>query len=235
MKVLNKNILHNNALQNAYNELTKTCLTQNTPIKKVKTEYWITQDFFVKNGQVQDFYDKTLNLSRNVEVQGNKDISKLLVNELCKLGMKFKLKETPEDLLYKAIRNYKKNNDGFHELARIIDLEELYAQGFSRKDVFRVLRMKKDCCKRILANYDENVKNFASIKKTPTSKESVKAQLAYTYSRIGDLLAERNPVDAIRAFAKSRDMNLELGRIRAADYAIRTIADIKSYLRRKYW
>ena len=234
MKVFN-NISSNNNIQNAYSELVKVCLSKRAPIKKVKTEYWLTKDLFVKNGQVQDFYDKTLELSQNVEAKGNKSISKLLINELCKLSMNFKLKENPENLLHKAIRNYKDNNDGFHELARIIDLEELYQQGFSRKDVFRVLRMKKDCCKRILANYDENVRNFASIQRAPTSRESVQAQLAYTYARIGDMLANRNPVDAIRALKKSRDMNMELGRIRAADYASHTIADIKESLRRWYW
>ena len=232
MKVFN-NIGSNNNIQNAYSELVKVCLSKRAPIKKVKTEYWLTKDLFVKNGQVQDFYDKTLELSQNVEAKGNKNISQLLVNELCKLGMVFKLKENPENLLYKAIKEYRDNNDGFHELARIIDLEELYQQGFSRKDVFRVLRMKKDCCKRILANYDENVRNFASIKRVPTSRESVQAQLAYTYARIGDMLANRNPVDAIRALKKSRDLNMELGRIRAADYASHTIADIKESLRRR--
>ena len=234
MKVFS-NFGSSNNIQKAYNELVQVCLSPKIPIRKVKNKYSITQDLFVKNGQVQDFYDKTLELSNHIENQGNKSISKLLINELCKLSMNFKLKENPENLLHKAIRNYKDNNDGFHELARIIDLEELYQQGFSRKDVFRVLRMKKDCCKRILANYDENVKNFASIKRAPTSRESVQAQLAYTYARIGDMLARKNPVDAIRAFEKSQNLNLELGRIRAADYAARTIADIKEYLRRKYW
>lgn len=234
MKVFN-NIGSNNNIQNAYSELVKVCLSKRAPIKKVKTEYWLTKDLFVKNGQVQDFYDKTLELSQNVEAKGNKNISQLLVNELCKLGMVFKLKENPENLLYKAIKEFRDKNDGFHELARIIDLEELYQHGFRRKDVFRVLRMKKDCCKRILANYDENVRNFASIKRAPTSRESVQAQLAYTYARIGDMLANRNPVDAIRALKKSRDMNMELGRIRAADYASHTIADIKESLRRRYW
>lgn len=234
MKVFSNFGFRNN-IQKAYNELAQVCLSQKVPISKVKNKYSITQDLFVKNDQVQDFYDKTLELSNYVENHGNKNISILLVNELCKLSMNFRLKENPENLLYKAIRKHQDNNDGFHELARIIDLELLYQHGFSRKDVFRVLRMKKDCCKRILANYDENVKNFASIRRAPTSRESVQAQLAYTYAKIGDMLARKNAVDAIRALEKSQNLNLELGRIRAADYAAYTIADLKEYLRRKYW
>ena len=97
MKVFN-NIGSNNNIQNAYSELVKVCLSKRAPIKKVKTEYWLMKDLFVKNGQVQDFYDKTLELSQNVEAKGNKNISQLLVNELCKLGMVFKLKENPENL-----------------------------------------------------------------------------------------------------------------------------------------
>ena len=73
MKVFN-NIGSNNNIQNAYSELVKVCLSKRAPIKKVKTEYWLTNDLFVKNGQVQDFYDKTLELSQNVEAKGNKNI-----------------------------------------------------------------------------------------------------------------------------------------------------------------
>ena len=52
MKVFN-NIGSNNNIQNAYSELVKVCLSKRAPIKKVKTEYWLTKDLFVKNGQVQ--------------------------------------------------------------------------------------------------------------------------------------------------------------------------------------
>lgn len=224
-----------NIFQRAYKSLSTVCLDRSYSLRDIKTEYKDAQDLFVTNGQAHDFFKRTLNLTNYIESQGDTSASKLLINELSKLAIACGFKGEAEKLLYRAIANCRESNDSLHELARIIDLEKLYSSGYSKQKNYKVLRMKKDCCKRVLADYNESKRNFISINKAPTPIECVVAHLAYTYARIGELLGNKNAVDAIRALNKSRTINLQLGRYRAADSAKYTIRDIQEYLKSKYW
>lgn len=220
--------------KNTYNEFSKTCLEGKAPIAQIRGDFYQVQKLYVKHGQVQDFFDKTSQLCEEVENKGNTNLSTLLVNELSKLGKNFNLNGKPEDMLYKAINNSRRNKDGLHELARIINLEQIYKYSNNRKDKFKVLRMKKDCCKRVLADYEANAKNFLSIKKAPTTKNQVKTQLAFAYCDLADMLAQKHPDDAIALYEKSREINRELKRYRAADYAMLCIRDIQEGRYRRY-
>lgn len=228
MKLVCPNISKNELIQKSYNEFYKNCLDGRTSIAKIRHDFHSVQKMYVKNGQVQDFFDKTSTLCDKVEQKGNKSLGSLLVNELSKLCENFNLKGTPEDVLYRAISNSRKNHDGLHELARIVNLEKIYKYSNNRKDMFKVLRMKKDCCKRILADYDTNARNFLSIRRAPTTERQVKIQLAFTYCNLAEMLAKSHPEDAIALFEKSGEINRELGRFRAADYAELCIRDIQN-------
>lgn len=228
MKLICTNIPKNELIQKSYNTFYKNCLDGNASVAQIRHEFHCVQKMYVKNGQVQDFFDKTSTLCDKVEQNGNKSLGTLLVNELSKLCEKFKIKGTPENVLYRAIANSRRNHDGLHELARIINLENIYKYSNNRKDIFKVLRMKKDCCKRILADYNTNAQNFLSIRKAPTTERQVKIQLAYTYSSLAEMLANRHPDDAIALFERAEKINRELGRSKAADYANFCIKDIKN-------
>ena len=58
---------------------------------------------------------------------------------------------------YRAIKNCRRNKDGLHELARIIDLEKVSTKN-NNKDLVKILNMKKKCCEKILKDYDSNAK-----------------------------------------------------------------------------
>lgn len=231
MKVIFKAGSQNEIFQKVFDDLRQKCISQKRPsLSKIKDQFVMAQDLYVRSGQVQEFYDKTIKLADEIEANGNFKLSSLLINELCKLGRDFDINTNLENILFRAINNSRRNHDGFHELARITDLEMLYKYSAGKREVYRALGMKKHCCKRIIANYDENVRNFASIHKEPTPIEVVKSLLAYTYSSIGDMLTLTRPIDAIGAYNKSRAINLELGKYRAADYAKLCIRDIKKKL-----
>lgn len=215
----------NDIFQKKYNDFTLRCLNPNASIPRVKDTYLDVQDLFVRSGQVQDFFDKTLDLSKQLEGRGNTALSTLLVNELSKLCRAFVLRPNSENVFYKAINNFRQNHDSMHELARIIDLEQIYRMNGDRRNLFKVLHMKKNCCKRILANYEESVANFQSIHKMPTPRKNIQIQLGHVYSALGDMLAREKPDDAIAAYEKSIEINKKLGRHRAVDYAIYNIRD----------
>lgn len=214
---------------NAYNTFKKSCYNANSSLPEIKENYTEVRNLFIKSGQIQEFYDKVLELTQQIEKEGKTEICTLLLNELSKVCMSFKLRETPEDILEKTIERFRENNDVMHELARIIDLEEVYHSLGDRHRLFRTLHQKKDCCKKILANYEESANNFISIHRRPTPKESVQSQLAFTYTDLAYMLLRKKPHDAIALYKKSAEINQQLGNTRAVNYANKQINYIKNY------
>ncbi len=228
MKVSYK--LGSDIFQKKYNVFSKNCLDKNTPIQKVKFDFYSMQDLFIKSGQIERFADTTSMLCNVIEKIGNKDISDLLINELCKLCVNFNLHENSNKIIYRAIKNCRRNKDGLHELARIIDLEKISEKN-NDKDLVKILNMKKNCCKKILKDYDSNANNFKSIIRVPTSKYNVEALLATTYCQLAEKVASHQPDNAIILLRKSRMINKKLKRYRAADYAEYSIKDILDKLK----
>ena len=150
MKVIRGSV--NDIFQNAYNKFSKKCCNTKISIPEIKNNYITIRDLFIKSGQVQQFCDQTLLLSKNLEQDGKIKLSTLLINELSKLSMAFNLRQAPDEILKEAIQKFKANNDSLHELARIVDLELVYQYSGNRRNLFKVLNQKKNCCKRILAN-----------------------------------------------------------------------------------
>lgn len=229
MKVIRGSV--NDIFQNAYNKFSNKCCNTKISIPEIKNNYITVRDLFIKSGQVQQFCDQTLLLSKNLEQDGKIKLSTLLINELSKLSMAFNLRQAPDEILKEAIQKFKANNDSLHELARIVDLELVYQYSGNRRNLFKVLHQKKNCCKRILANYEESVQNFVSIHRQPTSINDIKAQLAYTYSDLAEMLLRKKPEDAIALYEKSINIQQELGNTRAVNYAVKQIEYIKRYNR----
>lgn len=227
MKVIRGSV--DEIFQSAYKNFSKNCNSTSISMPEIKENYREVRDLFVKSGQVQQFYDKTLELSKQIDSCGNSNICTLLLNELSKFCMSFKLRETPESILERTIVRFRENNDSLHELARIVDLEEVCQQSGNRRGLFRALQQKKDCCKKILADYEESAKNFVSIHRQPATKESIQSQLAFTYSNLAQMLLYKKPQDAIALYKKSLEINEKLGNLRAVSHAARQINYIKRY------
>lgn len=227
MKVILKTGCLNDIFKESYHNFSQKCMEGTSSIGTVRDDFYMVKDLFVKSGQVQDFFDKTSQLCEKVEAKGHQNISDLLINELSKLCRGFVLKGNAEKIIYKAIENCQRNHDGFHELARINDLEEIYRNANRRYDLLKILAKKKSCCKKILKDYDENVKNFRTIIKTPATKDQVKGQLGHTYSQMADLLSYSRPRDAIALYQKAIEVNRELKFFKSASYAAHRINDIK--------
>lgn len=225
MKVLHKLGSVNDIFQRKYNIFSKNCFDKNTSLEKVKFDFYTTQDLFVKSGQVEEFTNKTNILCNAIENIGNRNISDLLINELSKLCVNFNLQESSEKIIYRAIMNCRKNKDGLHELARIIDLEKIYTKNKNKKLV-KILNMKKNCCEKILKDYNSNARNFRSLIKIPTSKYYVEAQLATTYCQLAEKVAPNQPNNAIALLQKAKMINKKLKRYRAANYNELCIKDI---------
>lgn len=147
MKVLYKLGSVNDIFQKKYNIFSKNCFDKNTSLEKIKFDFYTTQDLFVKSGQVKKFADKTNILCNAIENIGDKNISDLLINELSKLCVNFNLEKSSERIIYRAIKNCRRNKDGLHELARIIDLEKVSTQN-NNKDLIKILNIKKNVVKK---------------------------------------------------------------------------------------
>lgn len=216
----------------AYGDFSSRCIGRKIPLAALKDDFLEVRDLFVKSGQAQEFYDRTLSLSKNIEHNGDNELHALLLNELSKFCMRFKLRQTPESILQKVIQTFQKNNDSMHELARLNDLEQVYQYSGDNYRLFKTLSRKKDCCKRILADYESSAKHFVSLHKVPTSKTSIQSQLAYTYANMATMLKHKNPKDALAMFKKSIEIYQKLGNDKAIIYAQKQINNIKRYNRR---
>lgn len=71
---------------------------------------------------------------------------------------------------------------------------------------------------KVIAEYEQNVKNYDSILKKPTPKEGVQTQLAFTYSDLAHMLERRKPKDAVNLYTKCRNIYESLGRERETAY-----------------
>lgn len=218
MKVLFKLGKQNDIFQSAYANFTKRCLRPEQEILNAKNDYIEIRDLFVHGGKVEDFCNRTVKLSDELKINGNSRLSDLLINELSKLCINFNMQAKAEELLHIALENSRKKNDGLHELARLTDLEYLYKNLNDRKNLFNILQQKKECCKNVIAEYEQNVKNYDSILKKPTPKEGVQTQLAFTYSDLAHMLERRKPKDAVNLYTKCRNIYESLGRERETAY-----------------
>lgn len=225
MKVLNSG-LQDDIFHKAYGEFSRLCMTPGTNIETAKNSFVRTRDLFIRKHRVEEFCDRTFELSEKLKEKGNNSLSTLFVSELGKTCQSFQLYEQAEALFNIAIENYQKSKDGLHELARLVDLENMYKRLRYRRGLFNVLNRKKDCCKRIINNYDENALHFESVHIKPTSKTNVQVQLAFTYSNLAEMLERRKPENAIKLYQKAKDIYEELGREREVAYLKKRLKDI---------
>lgn len=233
-----KGLLNSNIQQNIcpklYSEFSKRCLNNTieaTNIKLAKADFLKVRDVFIKQKQIEDLCDRTLNLSQELKNNGNSQLSDILINEIGKLCLSFNRKSKAEELLLMAVDNSRAKNDGLHELARLTDLEYLYKNSNERKKLFEILNQKKACCKRIIANYDENAANFNSIFRKPTTKRGVQVQLAITYSTLGQMLERRRPENAIKLYSKSFDIYKDLEYTKESNYLATRIKRLENKYR----
>ncbi len=217
MKVL-KLGLQDDISHKAYGEFSRLCLTPGTDVRTAKDSFVRTRDLFIRQHRIEEFCDRTFELSERLKKKGNTSLSTLFISELGKMCQSFRLYEQAEALLNIAIENYQKNKDGLHELARLVDLENMYKFLNYRRGTFDVLKRKKDCCKRILNNYDENAAHFESLHVKPTSKTNVQIQLAFTYSTLARMLERTKPENAIALYQKAKKIYEEIGRTREVAY-----------------
>ena len=226
MKVLKNIGSANDIFKKTYSDFSHQC-TNGVALRDLKDDYNKMQDLFISTHQVDVFCAKVAELANQLKAEGKTNISDFLINQIGKLCMRFRMNDKAEYLLNIAIKNSRENNDGLHELARLMDLEALYKENGVRKDLFRILREKKECCKKILENYEEQVKNFHSINRKPTSKEAVQIQLAYTYSDLAYMLERRKPNDAIKLYEKTCNIYDSLGHEKEVKYLQEKIRRIK--------
>ena len=229
MKVLLKLGSQENFIQKAYTDFSRRCLDSIPEYNKTKSDFRYLGDLFIHEKKTDDFCEKTVELSRQKNEKGKSGLGDLLINELSKLCLRLRLPHV-EVYLKTALENSRKKSDGLHELARLTDLEYLYKNSHNRKALFAILRQKKDCCKKVIENYDDNVANYASIHRGATSKDKVKTQLAFTYSDLAGILERKKPEDAINLYEKSKDIYIELGQQRESDYLKERIRRITARL-----
>lgn len=214
-----------NIFQQTYNDFCATCRQKSPELANIRDKFHELRDLFISRNQVDELCDSTIELSSQLHKEGIPDISSLLLNELSKICVQFNLHDKAERLLCIAINNSRQNNDGLHELARIIDLERIYKFSGNRRGMFQILSQKKECCKKIIENYEENLANFRTIHRKPTSKKDVQIQLAFTYSDLAGMIERRKPIDALKLYEKSKQIYIDLG-------AKKEVAYLKEKIRR---
>lgn len=197
--------------ENVYNEFSQRCLAANPDLNKIKVDFSKLKGKYIRSNQTSSFCDQTLQLARMLVDNGKENLANIFINEVGKIYKSFRNYEQAECLIRYSMEISRKAGDNFHVLARLNDLEDIARKSNDKRKTFRILRAKKECIKEIIANYDENVKNFQTIIHPPTSLNSVKMQLAYTYSGISDMLWYSSPVNSLRATKKAIEIYEEIG------------------------
>lgn len=214
-------------VQNAYKKFSARCLNTSADVLSAKQDFKEIGDMFIRSNELDNFCEKTIQLSEKLTRDGNTRLSDLLINELSKMCVSFNKTQRAKELLNLAIENSRRKNDGLHELARLIDLERVCKDANDRKTLLNVLGQKKDCCKRVIKNYEEYAANYDSILKAPTSKDKVQIQLAFAYSDLAGMLEHRKPQDAIKMYEKSKEIYEGLNCQKEIEYLERRIKRMK--------
>ena len=205
-------------LYKEYRKFIKNLGTESPNPSRIKTEFIQLEDKFVREHQTKAFCDNSNNFIDKLIKDGKDKLANIFLNELGKLHLRKGDYATAEKYIMDSLDLSIKFNDNIHALARLNDLEIIYKATGDRKNLLRVLHDKKTCIKEIIRNYEENVKNYQSIIRPATSKESILIQLAYTYSDISDLLLRNRPQDSLKATMKARDIYERLGKAKETKY-----------------
>ncbi len=229
MKVLPKIILQEDVYHKTFNDFIKRCMTSHTELTGAKKDFMQVKDLFVRGHQLEDFCDRTTQLSEQLKSNGKQTLSDLLINELGKLCLSFRLNDNAEKFLNMSIENFRAKKDGLHELARLTDLEYMYKFTRNRRGIFDILNRKKECCKRIINNYEENVENFQSLHIKPASKSNVQIQLAFAYSDIAKMIERKKPDNAIILYEKAKKIYEDLGRKKEIAYLEEKLRRMRTY------
>lgn len=216
-------------IQRAYKDFSRHCMDAQSNLKSTKQNFHELGDMFVRSNKLDTFCDETVQLTEKLKQQGNSRLSDLLINELGKMCLNRHHLEEAEKYLHLAIENCQRKKDGMHELARLNDLEKIYKESNNKKLLMSLLGRKKDCCKKIIKDYDEFSSNYDSISRPPASKAEIQTQLAFSYSDLAELIHKRRPYDAVKMYEKARDIYKELDHPREVAYLDKRI----SWLKRK--
>lgn len=214
-------------VQNAYKRFSARCLNTGADVLSAKRDFKEIGDFFIRTNELDNLCERTIQLSEKLTRDGNTRLSDLLINELSKMCVNSNKTQRAKEILNLAIENSRRKNDGLHELARLIDLEKVCKEAKDKKALLNVLGQKKDCCKKVIKNYDEYAVNYDSILKAPTSKDKVQIQLAFAYSDLAGMIERRKPQDAIKMYEKSKEIYEGLNCTKEIEYLEQRIKRMK--------
>lgn len=207
-----------NLINEMYNSFTRSCLCQNKEPKELKDEFLRLNVKHVKNGMGETFLYKSEKLSGHLLKNGKLKLANIFINELGKIYLRIGDVEQAEKTIRKSIKISALLNDNIHVLARLNDLEYLYKAINDKEKLFKILKEKKQCALEIINNYEKNAKNFNTNVKEPTSLESVKKQLAFTYSDMAELLLPDKPNESLKLIQKTKEIYEELGQKKEVDF-----------------
>ena len=120
MKLIFKLGKQNDIFQSAYENFSKRCLRPEQEILSAKSDYIEIRDMFVHGGMVEDFCDRTVKLSDELKINGNRRLSDLLINELSKLCVNFNMHAKAEELLHIALVTAVKRTTDFMNLLDLL-------------------------------------------------------------------------------------------------------------------
>lgn len=205
-------------INNMYSSFTRNCIGQKKEPTELKDEFLRLNTKHVRSGMGDSFLYKTEKLSGHLLKKGNLKLANIFINELGKIYLRIGDVELAEKTIRKSIKISTLLNDNIHVLARLNDLEYLYKAINNKEKLFKILKEKQKCAIEIINNYEKSVKNFNSLMKAPTSLESIKKQLAYTYNDMAELLLPKKPKESLKLIQKTKEIYEELGQKKEVDF-----------------
>ena len=233
MKIMPPSSIQQPIIKNQYRIFRRSCFSKNKEPIEIKNEFIRLNFEYRKFGMIETFLFETQKLTDRLIKSGKLNIANILINELGKIYFKIGNIELAEKNIKESLRISTLFNDTLHMLARFTDLEKIYRLTNNKYELIKTLKLKKDCAKEIIKDYENSTRNFRSLIKTPTSLESVKIQLAYTYNDLADLLMYKKPKDSIKMLEKALEIYTEIGSDNEAKYIKKKILTIKAKLENK--
>lgn len=216
-------------VRNRYKSFVRSCIGNNYELTNVKSEFIRLNNVCKQNGLHQNFCDATEKLYKYLIEHNNTKLSNIILGELGKIYARTGNFTHAEDTLIKSLMISKSMDDNIHVLARLTDLEFLYKDFGDKKKLYRTLKEKIKYAKEILENYEQNASKFNTLTKSPTSKNSIKIQLAYAYTNLADLLIRKHPQDSLKLVEKAKQIYMELAKTKEIKYLNVKQDIIKSY------
>ena len=197
-------------------------------IPKVITSLQVYERSYKKLGCIELFVQKAQAFAEECFNKGFIDITGIIYSSLIKLPQL--PIEAKEILIIRAIRIAQQQNDSIHELARTVDLKQLYdkERNKTKREYMNILFSEEKILKNIVDNYQKCCANYQTISRKVGDINLYKFNLGLCKIEIAKKVFKSDKKLANKKLKEAKKIFIELDKTKEIYYIEKLIYELKS-------